>query len=514
MTTAMLEHDEPRQAAEEAPPPLPADSLALGMVFLLSLTVVQRLVGLVRNLLFCRLLDEEQLGLWSLGFAFLLLAAPMAVLGLPGSFGRYVEYYRQRGQLRGFLRRTAIASLLLATAASVVVCLAREWFSRFIYSDSSQITLVLCLGVALWAAIGFNFFIELLTALRQSRTVSLLHFASGLLFTVLGIGLLFVTNLGAEALVIAYAAACLLPCLGALVILGRLDFGSAAAAAPLTNRDLWRKLLPFAASMWVINILTNACDSADRYLVQHWSGLDTHASLALVGQLHASRVVPAIMLGVAVMISGVILPYLSHDWEANRRAAVSARLNFTLKLLGLAFTVGSALILLCSPILFGWILQGRYDGGLSVLPLSLMYCVWFSLALLSQNYLICAEQTKLGGLALVAALGCNVVLNLVLLPEYGLFGAAFATAVANAVLLAVMLLLARRLGMSIDLGVWLVGLAPLLLALGPWPAAAAVGLVACLALWSTWLFDAEEKQQLFDLALRLVRRGIQRNPNH
>ena len=59
-------------------------------------------------MLFCRWLDPEQLGLWDMAFSFLLLAAPLAVLAIPGSFGRYLEYYRRRGQLHVFLRRTSL----------------------------------------------------------------------------------------------------------------------------------------------------------------------------------------------------------------------------------------------------------------------------------------------------------------------------------------------------------------------------------------------------------------------
>lgn len=245
MTTALLESNDLRQVATEPAPRLPADSLALGMVFLLSLTVVQRVVGLVRNLFFCRLLDEEQLGLWSIGFSFLLLAAPVAVLGLPGSFGRYLEYYRQRGQLRDFLRYTTWASAILAIASVAGVCLARDWFAWFIYTDASLGTLVLCLAGALLAAIGFNFIVELLTALRQVRAVSLMQFASSLIFTAVGLVLLGGTRLGAQGIVVAFAVSYVLPCLAVLPYLSRLKLGADAGSVPLSGHDMWRKLLPF-----------------------------------------------------------------------------------------------------------------------------------------------------------------------------------------------------------------------------------------------------------------------------
>src|SRR6476660_1611216 len=93
-------------------PMLRSDTLADSVAILFALTAVQRLVGFGRSVLFCSWLDPEELGQWDTAFAFLMLAAPIAVLSLPGSFGRYVEYYRQRGQLRTFLRRTSLATTL------------------------------------------------------------------------------------------------------------------------------------------------------------------------------------------------------------------------------------------------------------------------------------------------------------------------------------------------------------------------------------------------------------------
>ena len=57
--------------------------------------MAQRVIGFVRAILFCRWLDPDQLGLWDMAWGFLMLAAPLAVLSLPGTFGA-VEHFRQR----------------------------------------------------------------------------------------------------------------------------------------------------------------------------------------------------------------------------------------------------------------------------------------------------------------------------------------------------------------------------------------------------------------------------------
>ncbi len=60
---------------------LKVDSLKFGVIFALLLTAVQRLLELVRGVLFCRFLPEDQLGQWSLTWSYLILIAALRSLG-------------------------------------------------------------------------------------------------------------------------------------------------------------------------------------------------------------------------------------------------------------------------------------------------------------------------------------------------------------------------------------------------------------------------------------------------
>ncbi len=486
----------------DSPAALRAESLATGVMFMLVMTVVQKLVGLVRNVLFCGLLADDQLGRWSMAFGFLLLMAPLAVVGLPGSFGRYVEFYRQRGQLRVFLRRTCLVSGVLGSVAVLLVLMAPGWFAWFIFRDAQQTHLVQLLGVALATTIVFNFSTELLTALRQVRAVSWMQFANSVAFAVLGLGLLYFTAWNEEAVIAAFIGSAVIATLFGVLVLRTAWRESPATNQPLPHRELWSKLLPFAGWVWVTNLLANLFDAGDRFMILHFAPLEAGAADALVGQYHCSRVVPVLLIGVAGTLAGILLPHLSHDWEAGRRDAVSLRLNGCLKLLGLAFTAAAVLILLGSPILFGWVLHGKYDGGLAVLPLTLSYCVWFSLAVVAQTYLWCAERARLSSLALLIGLIGNLALNYMLLPRFGLLGAVLATVVANGVALVLIYVFSQQTGMTIDRGTWLVSGLPLLVCLGPWPAAISLVLIASLAFRGNWLFSLDEKQQIENMIRR------------
>jgi len=480
------------------------DSLAEGVVLLMALTVVQRIVGFVREVLFCRSLPPDELGQWSLSYGFLLLAAPLLVLSLPGTFGRYVEHYRQRGQLRPFLRRTTLASAALALLGVAALWIARRQVSWFVFSDQAHAELVVLLAASLLAVIAFNFLFELLTALRRTRIASGMQLVNSLSFALIGLGLLYWWGSAVASVIVAYAAACLLTSLGAIYFLRRVWRTLPPADAPLAGRNIWPKLLRFSAWIWVADTLANLFGRADCYMIMHFGTFGQRVAETMVGNYHSARVVPMLMVAVAAMFSAIVLPHLSHDWEHGRRGAVSDRLNLALKLAGLMMTGAGVAVLLGSPVLFGWALGGKYDGGLAVLPWTLAYCVWFALSVIAQNYLLCSERVDLASCSYLAGLILNVALNVVLLPRLGLPGAVLATAAANAVALALVCILSRWLGMKVHTAMWLIGLMPLSLCLGPWPAAGAWIVFTWSAIRTDWIFTGRERRQLTDAAAEYV----------
>ncbi len=498
----------PRSDSTAESPPIPvaestdrtaADSLATGLVFMLILTVAQRLIGFVRSVLFCGLLRDDELGRWSLAFSFLFLAAPLAVAGLPGSFGRYVEYYRSRGQLGTFLRRTMFVSAGLVTFAIAVL----GWWSPFwawlVMGDQAAVSVMRLLTVTLVAIIAYNYVTELLTAMRKVRAVAIMQFVSSLLFAILAIVLLELTSLREEAIIIAFGVSSLVSIFVVVGPLCSIRREASRDVVPLSQRGLWEKLVPFAAWVWLTNLLANLFDAADRFMIVHFAQDGSVSADALVGQYHASRVVPFLLVAVASMAAGVILPYLSQDWEAGDKPAVSRRQLLTVKLGGLMLTACGALVLIGAPILFTWILRGKYDQGLAVLPWTLTYCIWFSMIVLAQNYLWCAERARLGTLSFLVGLVLNLVLNALLLPPLGLLGAIIATAIGNAVALALMLWFSRMLGLEVGRSVVLCCCLPATLVMSPWLTVAALIVLAYFAASRTWLFDAGEKQLLSDV---------------
>jgi O-antigen/teichoic acid export membrane protein len=283
-----------------------------------------------------------------------------------------------------------------------------------------------------------------------------MHFCQSLLFAAISLAMLWLRAFDAESVVIGYGAACLVSAAVTLVWKGPALAAETSPDDGVPHREFWPTLVRFAVWIWMTNFLCHLFAVVDRYMLVHWSGLENAEALALVGHYHASRIVPLLFLSVADMLTGVVTPYLSHDWEAGARQRVSDHLNLILKFASLVMFAGGVLVLLVAPILFHYAFDRRYDEGLRIMPWPMTYCVWYGLLLVAQNYLWCAEKAKLATLPILAGLLANIAINVLLIPAWGLLGAVISTTVATGLALAVLYLINRRIGMQIQPGlIWL-----------------------------------------------------------
>lgn len=482
-----------------------SDSIASGVVFAVLLTVGQRVVGFIRGILFCRIMSDQELGQWSMLWSFLMLLAPLAVLGLPGCFSRYTEYYRHRGQLRTFIQRIAVVSLGLTMALVTTMLIFPERVSWMIFRDSSHVTIVYALAISLAIVSASNFLSSLLESLRQVRAVTAMRFITGVGFAVFGTLMIAYSTNRSAAAALAYGISCVLGAIPAIWFLYKYRncIVDETESENLRHSTMWKKIAPFAAWLWVSNLFHNLFEVSDRYMLIHWSKTTADMAQGYVGQYHSGRVVPLLMVSVAGVIGGLLLPYMSAAWEKGEREDAHRQSNWSVKLLALAFTAGGIVVLFLSPVLFEGIFQGKYNDGLAVLPLTLVYCIWFGLAVVAQNYLWVAEKGSWAAIAMGIGLGANIVLNMLLIPPYGLEGAVIATTLGNASNLIVVYLFNNSQGCKIDFGMWVVSAMPLLLIL-PLPVAAlAFVAVAVATVMTEFVFTAEEKSDVIGMVSKL-----------
>ncbi len=400
----------------ESPKSFVADSLAVGMLVMLAMTIVQRGLGFVRGIWFCRLLDDAVVGQWSMAYDFITIITPVMLLGMPGSLPRYVEHYRNLGHLSAFAGRLLTATVILGSIFFASMLLLPDWFGWLVFLEPQNKGLIYSVGIAVLAIIAFNFIYQLVSSLRQVRVVSWMQFIQSVGFTICGIAWLS-SGGGIIGLIYVYVLATIVAIIPGGLALNSGWRGLPTADAPFDASKMWRRVLPFAISLWVMNLLTNIFSMSDRVMILHW--IPDGDGQAAVGQYHSSRIIAVLLMSLATMVSGILLPYLVADWEAGRRELVKLRLRQLLFAVASLFTSGAAIALMAAPWLFTEVLENRYADGLTLMPMAFVFAIWVALAVIGQNYLWVAEKGKLVAVAIGVGLAANVALNCLLLPILG-----------------------------------------------------------------------------------------------
>ena len=479
------------------------DSLAIGVVFALVLTVTQRGIGFVRGIALCRTMPDEQVGLWSLSFSFLMLLAPLAVFGLPGTFGRFVEHYRLKGQLSVFLKRIISVCLLSTVVLSCGLCVGADSLSEILFGSPGYSSLVVALGLSLLAVVVVNLVAATLEALRQVRLVTVIRFFSGVLFSILSLAAVVVVSPSAVMVTYCFGIASLAGLIPAIWYFRHIKKNPLESTCSLGPPTIWKRIVPFAAWMWFVNFASNCFELADRYMLLRLTPGETVIGQSMVGQYHSSRVVPLLFVSVATMLAGVLMPYLAAAWEQNRKDEIESQMNLTVKLTSFGFTIFGSLVLIFAPFLFDVVLLGRYSEGLSVLPFTMVYCLWYAIFLVAENYLWLLKKGKLAFVAIAIGLLANVGLNYWLIPLWGLQGAVVATGVANVVCLVTLSVFNNASGWHLDYRIVFAMLLPAVL-MAPVPIIIAFMIALLLATYKTEiLINASERETLNSLMIRL-----------
>lgn len=484
------------------------DYLLTGVFVMLVVNLVQRFVGLARGLGFCHFLTEEQLGQWALVNSFFMLGVPLAVMGLPGGFSKFVEHYRSRNQLGDYLFRILCATSIGLTGMVAWMVLAPGSFSWIVFHHSASTSLIVWCVIALVSLVLFSVIYELVASLRQVRVMSIMQFLQSSIFAAVGVPLIAIYG-DWILLLPSYAIACLAASLLGGVVIYRGYRAELVPTGTIDSKSMWRRIVPYAGSLWLMNLLSNTFEMSDRYMLLHLSSSDAMVGQAAVGQYHCGRILPNLLVSVALMLSGVLLPYLSADWEAGKRDRIASRMKQMLQSTCIGFVAISVGALAIAPILFEYGFHGRYDAAQAILPLALVHVIWVSLFLIAETFMLCAERGKELTLVLGVGLAVNLVLNWYLIQAYGLQGAVAATSMSGFVTLMLLYWRLAHNGCPLDASTVCLCVAPVIVAAGAVPAAVLLVAIVLVAGRTDWLLSVDDRLQIDEVVLpRLEKLGI------
>ena len=418
---------------------------ARGALGTFALKVGGTALGFVSSILLTNLLGTTSYGAYALAFAWVNLLTIPAVLGLGELLVREVSVYRTQGalgKLNGILRwanlTAFLASLVIALLASFII-----WRTQGI--SPSSLAFIIALSSLPLAA---------LTLVRQAALRGLNHIIAGqipemlvrpllLIGFVVGAYLLLGPDFNAAWAVGVSVVATGLSFLVGAWLLRRALSEEITQAAPEYQTGTWlRSAMPFLliGGVLIINARTDI-------IMLGWLGTQADAGIYRVVTLGAS-----LIAFVLAAVNAALSPVIAKLYAQGKRERLEATIRRTTRLIFLcSLPIALALIIFGGPFLR--IFGPDFPAGQA------------ALAVLSMGFLVDAAAGSVGQMlnmtgherdsakAIGASAVLNVVLNLSLIPRFGMVGAATATATSMAlynVLLAIFVY--RRFGFYSILG--------------------------------------------------------------
>ncbi|MFL6281823.1 MAG: flippase [Pyrinomonadaceae bacterium] len=387
-----------------------------------------KLRGLVAIPLIVKVLGTAEYGVWVQTLALVDISSSVVGANLHHPLVRFLSESPERG-------RSIYGTLLTATVAAgaiggLVLFAAAEPVSRFALGDAGHAwevragaLLLLCYNVRLFNLNAYRALgrmkeraaYELTSTFGQLLGISILLWAG---YSLLGV---FVFMGAWEA---AFAIA-LCAHVGGLVGVGRFDGRLLKDALRYSL-----PLLPAGLSVWVL-------DRSDRLVIGHFMGPES------VGVYSANYALAGLLMLFQTPLQVTLLPKVSSLWREERDAAVryvslSNKLFLTF---AIPFVVAAPVV--ARPLL---VRLGNEEigaaGGVLTLLIAAGVMLWGVSVMLTQIF-YGARRTLPVGVVTVAAALLNLILNLLLVPAWGVSGAAFATLVSYAASCAALYALSR-----------------------------------------------------------------------
>jgi O-antigen/teichoic acid export membrane protein len=391
-------------------------------------TIFTAATGYLFKIYLARVLGAEALGIYALGMTIVGLLGVFNALGLPYSAVRFVASYSATARfdlLRGFLVRSIFLLLLFNLVLGGAVLLVGPWVAvHFYHTPALSRYLGLFALIMIFGALT-GFLGQVLTGYKDvARRTVITNFIGSPLTMVFTLGLVG-AGLSLWGYIFAQVASAFVVIFLLVIAVWKLTPKAARAfsgvLAPVEN-----EVISFSAIAFGVSFLEYLMSQADRILIGFYLNAREVGIYAVAMALVAF--VPIILQSVNQIFSPTIA-----DLYARGQIELLGRIFQTLTkwILGLTFPLAAGMVIFAPALMR---IFGRdFEAGWVVLAIGTLGQL-INCGVGSVGYLLLMSGNQRRLIKIQAVMACGmVVLNLVLIPKWGIVGAAVGAAAINAV---------------------------------------------------------------------------------
>jgi len=393
-----------------------------GIVF--AGVVLELVVSFVAKLLIARYLGPTDYGAVSIGLKLMTATSIFVLVGLDSGVGRYLPRRDDPADRRGVLKSALEIALPVGLLAGVGLFLSADLIAVRVFHDPAVAPVIRVFSVVLPFAVVFRMAIGGVQGMQQSVPKVLIQNLTLPVSRFLLVAVVLLYGLGTVAAAWAYGVAYVFAGLLGAYYLVR--YTPLFADAPATS--MHRELVAFSAPLMITAAMLQVLSHIDTFFLGYF------ASTTVVGVYNVVYPLAQLLTVVLSAFGFMVMPVISSLDAGDSVGEMRRTYQLSSKWILLATLPVFLVVVLFPEMVIRVTFGAEYDGG--ALALSVLAVGFFTHAVVGPNgnTLTSVGRTRLIMYDNIAVAATNVTLNLLLIPEYGLLGAAVATSVSYGLL--------------------------------------------------------------------------------
>lgn len=395
------------------------------------------LSGIILLSVITKTLGAYDYGIWAQAQVTISLVLGFVGLGLPYAMTRFLPAKTDRGEIQEEFWSVFCLVFLAALIGSIIMIAGADFIAGAFFEGATQIVIITGLIILVWSL--DMVLLGLYRSFRQMRRYSIFVVADA--YGQIGIIAYLVLNgYGVLSMVLAVLAIRIV----IFIILFFLVRHQVGIRKPHFSRI--REYLSFSLPTIVGNVANWVVTSSDRYVIGYFLGAASVGAYSVADRLGS----PLLMI---IGVLGFVLPpTLSKLYDEGRMEEVRVHLDYSLKYaLALAIPFVCGATILAKPVLRLFSTPEIASQGYLVLPVVALSTAVFVSGGVINHIIILVKKTKVSGMAWAVAAAVNLGLNILVVPYWGILGAAITTLIAYSVAEAIQLRCSfREFKFSID----------------------------------------------------------------
>ncbi len=393
------------------------------------MAIIAALISYITRIVMARNLGPSEYGLFYAVFTLIIFLLFFRDLGIGDALSKYIPEFRLQKDYDKI--KTGIASVLfIQVIGSLILIIALYLLSDFLavryFKDPRASLMLNILLIYIIFSILFIILKSLFKGLQSFFLYSSIEFSKNLIFLIL-ILFFFKINYGIFSPVVAYAMVC--PILFLLYLPSALLKFNFFKYKVKEFKEISTKIISFGAPMFAASIGGNVIGYIDTII------LTSLVSLSEVGVYNAVLPTALVLMLIGRSISAVVFPVSSELWFKGDMARLRKGIELVHKYLFIIIIPFALTIISFATPIIDLIFGKEYTSGVLAFQILIVGVTFYIVGSINNNIISGIGFPKESAKIIIIAAILNTVLNLLIIPLFGIEGAAVTTAISYLVVL-------------------------------------------------------------------------------